>query len=602
MIHLPLSLISQLKSPVGVTCATALFALLSWQASARPNVIVVMTDDQGWGDLSLHGNTTIATPNLDRMAQEGVRFDYFYVQPVCSPTRAEFLTGRYHARSRVTSTSQGGERIDLDEETIADVFREAGYATGVFGKWHSGSQYPYHPMGRGFDEFYGFTSGHWGLYYEPMIEHNGEMILGRGYLPDDITDRTLDFVEAQVEAKRPFFTFLAFNTPHSPMQITDRFWKKYEAIEINQGGTQANREKKLHTKAALAMCENIDWNMGRLFEHLKGLGVDEETIVLFLSDNGPNGNRFNGGFRGRKGSTDEGGVRSPLFVRWPGTIDAGQRVDRISGVIDLLPTLTDLAGIEYQPRKPLDGLSLKSLIFEEDEGWPDRVLVANWRGRVSPRNQRFRLDPAGRLYDIEADPAQERDLALEYPIVVEELQAYLTAWADDVLEGGPKSLKQTAERPFTVGHADFPVTYLPARDAEASGSIERSNRHPNDSFFKNWISEKDVITWGVEVLEPGRYEAEIWYTCAEADVGCTIELGFKDARTAAKVLEPHDPPFLGQSITRYPVQESPVKMFRRMHLGSIELEAGVGEMQLRAPEISGQQAIDFRLLSLTRIQ
>ncbi|MEO2005212.1 MAG: sulfatase-like hydrolase/transferase, partial [Candidatus Poribacteria bacterium] len=164
-------------------------------AGKRPNVLVVLTDDQGWGDLSLNGNQNLSTPNIDGLAKVGARFERFFVCPVCSPTRAEFLTGRYHSRSGVYSTSSGGERFDVDERTVADAFQAAGYATGAFGKWHSGMQHPYHPNSRGFDEFYGFCSGHWGDYFSPMLEHNGEIVRGEGFLADDLTDKVMAFME-----------------------------------------------------------------------------------------------------------------------------------------------------------------------------------------------------------------------------------------------------------------------------------------------------------------------------------------------------------------------------------------------------------------------
>ena len=177
-----------------------------------PNVIVILTDDQGWGDLSIHGNIDLQTPNIDKLAKSGVQFDRFYVSPVCSPTRAEFLTGRYHTRSGVYSTSAGGERLNLDEKTIADTFQNSGDLTGTFGKWHNGMQYPYHPNGRGFDEFYGFASGHWGNYFSPMLEHNGKIVQGEGYCVDDFTNKAISFMEKSVDEKTPFFTYIAYNT------------------------------------------------------------------------------------------------------------------------------------------------------------------------------------------------------------------------------------------------------------------------------------------------------------------------------------------------------------------------------------------------------
>src|SRR5947208_17175354 len=181
---------------------------------ARPNVVVILTDDQGWGDLSVNGNTNLSTPHLDSLARDGAMFDRFFVQPVCSPTRAEFLTGRYHPRGGVRDVSTGGERLNTDAKTIADAFRAAGYATGCFGKWHNGSQYPYHPNGRGFDDYYGFTSGHWGGYFDPPLEHNGQPVQGNGYISHDLTDHTLAFLEKN--RGRPVFCYLPFNTQPSP--------------------------------------------------------------------------------------------------------------------------------------------------------------------------------------------------------------------------------------------------------------------------------------------------------------------------------------------------------------------------------------------------
>ncbi|MDZ7692928.1 MAG: sulfatase-like hydrolase/transferase [Balneolaceae bacterium] len=191
--------------------------MLSDSTEESPNVILILSDDQGWGDLTHHGNRNLSTPSIDRLAEEGASFTNFYVSSVCSPTRAEILTGRYHPRVGVYSTSAGGERLDLDEQTIAEVFKEAGYRTALFGKWHSGMQYPYHPNGRGFDEFYGFASGHWGDYFSPnLLEHNGQLVQGDGYIPNDLTEKALSFIKKNRE--QPFFVHLSYNTPHSPMQ------------------------------------------------------------------------------------------------------------------------------------------------------------------------------------------------------------------------------------------------------------------------------------------------------------------------------------------------------------------------------------------------
>ena len=565
-------------------------------AARPPNVVVILTDDQGWGDLSLHGNPNVATPHIDSLARDGAQFDRFYVSPVCSPTRAEFLTGRYHPRGGVYGTSAGGERLDLDETTVADVFRAAGYATGAFGKWHNGMQYPYHPNGRGFDEFYGFCSGHWGDYFSPQLERNGRLVRGEGFVSDDFTDQAMRFIEAHRE--RPFFCYLPYNTPHSPMQVPDRFWAKFEGGELEQRHRDPAREDVSHTRAALAMCENVDWNVGRLLRRLDQLALADNTIVVFFCDNGPNGWRWNGGMKGRKGSTDEGGVRSPLLVRWPDRIPRGLKIPHIGAAIDLLPTLADLAGIPVRGPNdhPLDGVSLKPLLLGQSAAWPDRLIFSHWNNRVSVRHPRFRLDHEGKLFDMIADPGQRVDVAAEHQELTAELSASVARWREDVLEGF-----KDENRPFVVGHPDYRYTQIPARDARAEGNIKRSNRFPNCSYFTNWISTRDRLTWPVTVPADGRFEVEIHYACAEEDVGAVMELSFGDARLTGRVSAAHDPPVRGMEHDRVPRMESYVKDFKPWNMGVIELKKGTGDLVLRALEIPGRQALEFRLLMLTRV-
>jgi len=232
--------------------------------------------------------------------------------------------------------------MDLDERTIGDTFSDAGYATAAFGKWHNGMQYPYHPNGRGFREYDVFCSGHWGDYFSPPLDHNGKIVQGDGFIIDDFTNHALAFIEAHREER--FFVYLPYNTPHSPMQVPDRWWNEFKDKELSMHNREPERENIPHVRAALAMCENIDWNVGRIVAKLDELNLSDDTIVIFFCDNGPNGFRWNGGMKGRKGSTDEDGVRSPLIVRWPNKIRAGQNIAPIAAAIDLLPTLADLAG------------------------------------------------------------------------------------------------------------------------------------------------------------------------------------------------------------------------------------------------------------------
>jgi len=596
-------------------CFTAILALLvslaviltqspsRARAADRPNVVVILSDDQGWGDLSLNGNSNLATPNIDSLAKDGASFDLFYVCPVCSPTRAEFLTGRYHPRSGVYSTSAGGERIDLDERTIADTFKAAGYATGAFGKWHNGMQYPYHPNGRGFDEFYGFCSGHWGNYFSPMLEHNGRIVRGDGFVIDDFTNHAIEFIEKKTRQEQPFFVYLPYNTPHSPMQVPDRWWNQFQDKQLAMHHSQPSRENIPHARAALAMCENIDWNVGRILNRLDELNIADETIVVYFCDNGPNGFRWNGGMKGRKGSTDEGGVRSPLLIRWPGHVEPGRRVAQVSAAIDLLPTLADLAGIDVTSEKPLDGVSLKPLLTASSAsgGTPnkpplDRQIFSHWRGLVSLRTQQFRLDHQGKLYDMVRDPGQSKDIAKQQPELTQRLRKAVADWKQELLP----ELHQD-DRPFLIGHPDYRYTQLPARDGIPHGNIQRSNRHPNCSFFTNWTSLDDHITWDVEVAAAGTYEVELYYTCAEEDVGSTVELSFNDSRLTGQINTAHDPPLLGAAEDRLERTESYVKDFKALKMGSVTLQKGRGPLSLGALNIPGSEVMDFRLLMLSRV-
>jgi arylsulfatase A-like enzyme len=579
-----------------------LFSLLALSAcqdkkdSSPPNIVFILTDDQGWGDLSLNGNADVSTPHIDKLAADGAVFDRFYVSPVCSPTRAEILTGRYAVRSGVYSTSEGGERIDLDEKTMADVFKENAYKTAAFGKWHSGMQYPYHPIGRGFEEFYGFCSGHWGDYFSPMLERNGEITQGDGFLPDDLTSEALRFIERQKEES--FFLYLPLNTPHSPMQVPDEWWTKHADADLTMVNANSGKEKINKTKAAYALAENIDWNVGRITKRLKELSLTENTIVIYLSDNGPNGWRWNGNMKGTKGSTDEGGVRSPFIISWKGMIAAGKKIPQIASALDLLPTLAALSDISFSPQKSLDGISLKPLLLNENTDWEDRLLVSHWNSKTSVRSQNFRLDHENGLFDMRKDPSQNEDIAANEKEIFEKLLAFKTKWEAEVLT----ELPAVDQRTFPIGHPDFKHYQLPARDAKAHGNIKRSNRWPNDSFFTNWVSVHDSITWDIEVLEDGDFEVEIYYTCKKEDVGATISLSYGENSIKKTIIEAHDPPLEGYEMDRLEREESYTKDFKPVSMGNIFLNKGQGQLALKANELKGEQLIDFRLLMLHRIK
>lgn len=562
------------------------------QNTARPNVVLIMSDDAGWGDLSYYGNTNISTPNIDALARNGAMFEHFYVSPVCSPTRAALLTGRHSARLGVYGTSAGGERMNLGETTIAEVFRAAGYRTAAYGKWHNGMQPPYHPNARGFDDFYGFCSGHWGDYFSPPLEHNGELVRGSGFTTDDFTDHGLHFIEENRD--RPFFLYLPYNTPHGPQQVPDKYWDEYKDRELKKQHKEPTKEDAVLTRSALAMVANIDDNVGRVTSKLRELELEDNTIVIYMSDNGPYGWRWNGGMRGNKGTTDEGGVRTAFFVQWKDSIPAGKNIEPIASAIDILPTLAGLAGVDAVTERPVDGKDLSPLLFEPAAQWPDRMVVNHWRGATSVRTERYRLDKEGRLYDLEKDPGQNTDVAADLPVLADSLRNYRADWL------GTVASSEREERPFTVGHPGYAVTQLPARDASAHGKLERSNRYPNASFFSNWSSTGDYLSWDVEVLADGDFEVEIWYTCAEENLGATIQLAMGESSAMGKITEAHDPPTRGMENDRWPRIESYVKDFQPLALGTISLQKGKGELRLRALEIPGKEALDFSNLVLRR--
>ena len=601
-----------------------LFAALLLTAHAAdrpPNIVVLLADDQGWGDLSLNGNTNLRTPNIDSIGQKGAVLDRFFVCAVCAPTRAEFFTGRYHSRGGVRGVSTGQERLNTTEKTIADTFKAAGYSTGIFGKWHNGSQWPYHPNARGFDEFYGFTSGHWAEYFDALLEHNGKPVRGKGYVADDFTNHAIAFIE-QNQAK-PFFCYVPFNTPHSPFCVPDEFWNRYKDHPVGQRGHDGERENLPITRCVLAMTENLDWNVGRILRRLDELKLSDNTIVIYFSDNGPAAMTWNGGMKGKKGSVDEGGVRAPFFIRWNGHIAPGTKLPHIAGAIDLLPTLAKLTGVKRVGTLPLDGKDLSPLLLGQANAkeWPDRMIFSHQNGNVSVRTQQHRLDPRGALFDMQADPNQRTEIQEKEPAVAAALTKAIAAWRADVFgamaanagagsadtptKGGGKKGKNVAranvpvdDRPFPVGYAEMPRAPLPARDGVPHGGVERSASAPNSSFFTHWTSKDDTITWDIDVHQTGNYQLEVHYTCAAADLGSVIEASFNGTKATAKVAEAWDPPFRDQH-DRVARTQSEMKEFKPLSFGTLKLEKGRGLLTLRATEIPGKRVADVRMVTLT---
>ena len=442
--------------------------------SRRPNFVIVLTDDQGYGDVGVHGNGLIETPHLDRFAAEGVELARFYTSPVCAPTRAALMTGRYYYRSGVIHTSRGGAKMHGEEVTIAELLSEAGYRTGIFGKWHLGDNYPMRPQDQGFAESLVHLSGGIGQspdnpnsYFDPVLRHNGRRVKPEGYCTDVFFDAAIKFIESCDEQPsvgvRPFFVYLPTNAPHTPLEVSPGYSDPYRAKGLNDT-----------TARVYGMVTNIDENFGRLLARLESLGLRDDTVVIFFGDNGPQQDRYNAGLRGRKSWTYEGGIRAACFMQWPGRFQGGRKIDRIAAHIDVLPTLLDLAGVTPDANAlppgaaggpSLDGMSLAPLLLGERAEWPDRTLYFQCHRGLEPKRyqncaavgERFKmvgypgtfnqedLDTSGQplleLYDLEADSGEARDLAGEQPELLSALRAGYEAWFDDV----------TSSRHFTPG-------------------------------------------------------------------------------------------------------------------------------------------------------
>ena len=555
----------------------------------KPNILIFLTDDQGWGDLSFNGNSNLSTPNIDGIANNGAAFDRFYVSPVCSPTRAELLTGKFFIRSGVNGVTRGYERMNLDQSLISDYFKEKDYRTGVFGKWHNGSQPPYHPNSRGFDEFYGFTSGHWGNYYDPVLENNGEITRGKGYISDDITNKAISFIK---NSKKPFFTYVSYNTPHSPMQVPDSYLKDKNIV---LKGRYSDKENVKKTEAALAMVENLDYNVGKVIDSLKKYELYDNTIIIYFSDNGPNGNRWNNDLKERKGSTNEGGVRVPFFIQWPKKIPSGIRVNQISSVLDIFPTLIELTNNSSEI--DFDGLSFKNFLNDQKLKDDQRKIFSYWNNKISVRNNRFILDNQNNLFDLKVDHQQEIVVNNKFSKEYNELKKAKNVWKNTVVDKYKKSIER---RRFTVNDSESVYTHLPARDAEITGDLKRSSIHANCSFIENWKNKEDYIYWDVEVLSSGKSNVELYYTLPKNSVGTQIAVEYEDQIIYKELKNFHDPKPQGIQKDIIKRIESYTKEFTKVNIGDIDFKKGSSVLKLKTSKKTGKNSIDFRLLVLKK--
>lgn len=474
------------------------------EAPMPPNVIVVITDDQGYGDLSAHGNPILKTPELDELHGESVRFTDFHVSPTCAPSRGALMSGQWTNRAGPWHTIMGRSMLFQDKITLGDVFSENGYATGLFGKWHLGDNYPYRPEDRGFHEVVrhgaggvGQTPDYWNnAYFDDTYFHNGEPKPFEGYCTDVYFNEAKRFIKSQASEGKPFFAWISTNAPHSPYHAPEKYWKPY--LE-NEGVDE-------RLAIFFGMIANIDENVGALRSWLETENLAENTLFIFMTDNGTSNGRpvFNAGMRGGKGSEYDGGHRVPFFVHWPAAgYDRPRDIDRLTAHVDLLPTLVDLCRLEpIREDYTLDGRSFAPLLNDPQADWPDRVVITDSQRVVDPikwKNSstmtgRWRLINGQELYDIEADPGQTRDLAAQSPEVVAELRAAYETWWADI----SPAFKETSR--IHVGNPRENPSTLTAHDWITGGKTPPWNQ----SNIRR-TRQTDSQFWALTVEEAGTY-------------------------------------------------------------------------------------------------
>ncbi|GLR19959.1 arylsulfatase [Portibacter lacus] len=413
----------------------------------KPNVILIMTDDQGYGDLAAHGNPYIKTPHLDKLYAESTRFTVFHVNSFCAPTRAALMTGRMSDRTQVHSTVYVRNHLAKEEITMADYFKASGYHTGHFGKWHLGDNYPYRPMDRGFDEWVGIGDGgvgtandYWGNdRMDDAYLRNGKWEKIKGFNTDVFFDETIDFIEKSKD--EPFFIYLATNVPHGPMNVLPEWREEYEGMDFKMRTVPWG-----DTKDLFASITRVDQNIGRLRQYLADNELDENTIIIFLTDNGSSDGThvFNDGMRGSKGSLYDGGHRVPCFVHWPaGGFNKAVDIDKFTAHIDLLPTLINICHLDNLEKSNLaiDGRSLEPLLKNPETEWEDRVIINHVQNIVDKQikdkniivyTDQWRLINKNALYDINADPGQKNNVAEAYPDIVAELSKKYDDYWDEL--------------------------------------------------------------------------------------------------------------------------------------------------------------------------
>lgn len=514
-------------------------------AADRPNVIVIMSDDQGGGDYGFLGNEVIRTPELDAMHKRGGLLSKFYVSPVCAPTRASLMTGRYNYRTRCIDTFVGRAMMDTDEITLAEFLGDAGYQTGIYGKWHLGDNYPLRPMDQGFQDSLihrgggiGQPSdpiGAEGKYTDPTLMKNGEEVELKGYCTDIYFDAAMDFIGRKAKDGNKFFTYIATNAPHGPFHdVPSELYEEYKKADfspilINKLNPK-RRDAELDKLARIAaMITNIDENVGRLFRKLDELRIRENTIVIYLNDNGPNTMRYVGNMRGMKTHVDDGGIRSPLLFHWPARVKAGATSDALCAHIDVVPTILEACSIDLPTGHKLDGCSFLPLLTDNDASWPIRqVVFQSHRGNepqlfhnfaihehpwklVHPSSfgkESFSGEPKLELYNLDADPQQKKNLAGDQPDVFNRLKTGYEAWFQDV----------SSTRPDNYA----PPRIIIGTDHELRTVLTRQDwRHTQG---RNWASDSNGF-WLLEAPVAATYDIEIIFAGDHPAGAATIKVG-----------------------------------------------------------------------------
>ncbi len=479
-------------------------------SAAPPNVIVVITDDQGYGDLSSHGNPILKTPQLDRLFSESLRLTDFHVAPMCTPTRGQLLTGRHCLVNGAMNVSSGRTLLRTHLPTMADLFAAAGYQCGQFGKWHLGDNYPYRPQDRGFHETLFYPSSHIGSapdfwnndYFDDTYTHNGTRRAFSGYTTDVFFTEAIRWMRGRAAEGEPFLCYLATAAAHGPLFVPAASRRPYEQADLPDLPPQ----QRENLARFFGMVANIDDNMGRLDEFLTEAGVRDNTILIFLTDNGGTVGVpvFNAGMRGRKIELYEGGHRVPCALRWPsGKLRAAGEVPDLTQVQDLLPTLLDLCGIERPAQAEFDGISLAPVLRDATSRLPDRTLFVQFSRMNQPQPafgdaavlwRRWRLVQDKELYDLTNDPAQTTNVLEQHPDVAARLRAEYQRWWEQVAPGindfSAITIGADAENPLLLSPADWQDSFL-----DQGGQVRAGLRRNG--------------TWNVQVEQAGEYVFEL---------------------------------------------------------------------------------------------